>query len=310
MYKIYPNITQKIKALLKKINLKEYSEKIEEAIKDRKRFYRTSGKTKTGKKVFLKTLLAKELGIKNRFLNEINFLKKIKENKNHPLAKFVPQVLDYSLNFNFPYLLESFLPGKAKKREDKFSQKEIKKIAELIVLVNSSKNIFNFIPKKPLFGFSYYKKRVFSQLNKLEIKNDLKRKIKNFIKKNQKIFYKIKPKLTHGDFSEANLLFTKRKIKLVDWEHVHLRNPLYDLAGFWLKRRERPKEQKILVKEYLKKGGLFLDPLFKLAIIEVALQDLILFQKIIKTSKSEKAKKEMIETLKVLKEIISKTKFL
>jgi DNA helicase HerA-like ATPase len=304
MYNLYPNISQKIKVLLKKLNLKTYSEKIEDAIKDEKRFYRTSGKTGDGKKIFLKTLLAKEVGIKNRFLNEINFLKTIKENKNYPLAKFVPQILDYSLNSNFPYLLENFLPGEAKKREDKFSKKEIEKIAELIVLVNSSKNIFDFIPKKPLFSFSYYKKRIVSQLNKLEIKNDLKKKIKNFIKKNRKIFYEIKPKLSHGDFSEANLLFLGRKIKLVDWEHVHLRNPLYDLAGFWVKRKARPKEQKILVKEYLKRGGLFLDPLFKLAIIEVALDDLILFQKIFKISKTKKIKKEVTETLVLLENVI------
>jgi len=304
MYNLYPNISQKIKVLLKKLNLKTYSEKIEDAIKDEKRFYRTSGKTKDGKKIFLKTLLAKEIGIKNRFLNEINFLKTIKENKNYPLTKFVPQVLDYSLNFDFPYLLEDFLPGKARRREDKFSKKEIEKIAELIVLVNSSKNIFDFIPKKPLFSFSFYKRKFFSQLNKLEIKTDLKKKIKNFIKKNRKIFYEIKPKLTHGDFSEANLLFSKNQIKLVDWEHVHLRNPLYDLAGFWVKRKSRPKEQRILVKEYLKKGGLFLDPFFKLAIIEIVLQDLILFQKISKISKNKKIKKEIAETLALLENVI------
>ena len=300
MYTLYPDVSQKIENIIKKLELNLCSKGVKDFIKEKRRFYHAVVKTKGGKKAFFKTLLGKEVGIKNRFLNEIKFLKTLRENPKHPLSELVPKIFKYSLNPSFPYLLEEFLPGKSKKREDKFSKEEIKKIVELIKLINSSGIIFNFVPKKPLFNFSFYKEKIFFYFKKIEIKFKIKEKIKNFINRNQKIFYKAKPKLTHGDFSEANLIFFKDKIKITDWEHVHLRNPLHDLAGFWIKRRNYPKEQEILIKEYLKKGDLFFPPLFKLALIENALQDLMLFQKILKSSKNKKVKREEREILELI----------
>jgi len=299
MYILYPNVSQKIESIIKKLGLKLCSEGVEDFIKEKRRFYHALVRTKGGKKAFLKSLLGKEVGIKNRFLNEIKFLKTLRENPKHPLSELVPKIFKYSLNPSFPYLLEEFLPGKSKKREDKFSKEEIKKIVELIKLINSSEIIFNFVPKKPLFNFSFYKEKIFSYFKKIEIKFEIKEKIKKFIDRNQKIFYKVKPKLTHGDFSEANLIFFKEKIKITDWEHVHLRNPLHDLAGFWIKRRSYPQEQEILIKEYSKKEDLFFPSLFKLALIENALQDLMLFQKILKSSKNKKVKREEREILEL-----------
>lgn len=320
MYSIYPNIILKIKKILKEKKLKLLTERPEVFVQKKLRFYHAVCQGKEGKKVFFKSILKRERNIKNRFFNEINFLRKAKENPK--LAKIVPQILDFSLKSDFPFLLYQFLPGKSKKREDKFSEKEIKKVIKLMKVINSIENNFDFIPKKPLFNFFYFKKNISLLLKNLKTQKGLTLSVKpslieNFIEKNKKIFHLVKPKLTHGDFSEANLIFYKNGIKIVDWEHVHLRNPLYDFVSFWTKRKREKKEQKIIEREYLKsKERLkFFSPLFKLALIEISLRDLIFFEENLKILEGEKEneiikkiklnrKKEIEETLRLLKEYL------
>ena len=119
--------------------------------------------------------------------------------------------------------------------------------------------------------------------------------------------------MTHGDFSEANIVFTKKSLKIIDWEHVSLRNPLYDLAEFWIKRKKYQNEQKYLITKYLKnyKGKETFWPIFKLALLEICLRDLNLFQKVLREEKksekiSRKFKKEIKNYLKILKENVLK----
>lgn len=310
MYALYPNIIFKIKKTLKKLNLTLLSEAPEMFVEKKLRFYHAICQTKKGEKVFFKSLLKRERDIKNRFSNEINFLKTLKEKPRYPLAKFVPLLLDFSLDPSFLYLLYKFLPGETKERESRFSKEEIKEIARLMKIINSSENIFNFTPKRPLFSLPSYRKRVSSLFKKIKLKKEIKRKIEDFIEKNQKIFYQVKPTLTHGDFSESNLIFCKGKIKIVDWEHVQLRNPLYDLASFWVKRKSHLKEQKELKREYLRKEGKskFFSPLFKLALIKICLQDLSFFEEMLKILKEDKRKDKIIKIAsKERKEEIKKT---
>lgn len=315
MYSIYPQIISKIYTFLKKLRLSVLSEGPDSFVERKKRFYWAICKTDKGKKVFFKSLLKKEEGIKNRFKNEINFFKVLGENPWHPLSKITPKPLTFSIDNSFPYLLYEFVPGEAGTRKDRFSSTEIRKIIGLIKLINSSENIFDFIPKKPLFDFRFYKKTVDSLSARVGIRKNLRKEIKDFIEKEKRIFHISKHVLTHGDFSEANLIFYKGKIKIADWEHVHLRNPLYDFVSFWTKRKRQKKEQKIIEREYLKNEGKlkFLSSLFKLALIEISLRDLIFFEEMLKILQKEKEnetikkakldrRKEIEETLELLEE--------
>lgn len=316
MYSLYPKIVQKIYKTLKKLNLRLLSEKPEIFVEKKLRFYHASCQTKNKKKVFFKSLLKRERGIRNRFQNEISFLSTIKKNPSHSLFKITPKLLDYSLDRRFPYLLYEFLPGKAHQRIDKFSSEEIKKIARLIRLINSSQNIFRFIPKDSPFAFSRYKNKIIFLASQAKIEKSLEEKIKTFIEENKQIFSEVKPVLSHGDFSEANLIFFKEKIKIIDWEHIHLRNPSYDFVSFWTKRKHRPNEQKELKREYLKKekDTKSFEILFDLALIEICLRNLIFFGEMLKILEKEEEnltvkrakksrKKEIKETLNLLKNI-------
>lgn len=291
MYSTYPNIVSKIRKTLAKLGLELLTDSPERFIEKKLRFYWAYLRTKEGEKVFFKSLLKREVGIRNRFLNEINFLKTLKENPTHPLCHYAPKLLQFSKNSSFLYLCYKFLPGKTKRRENTYPKGELKRIVNLLKLINSSPiDKFKFVPQKPLFTFSFYKQRVNLLLKNLVIPKGLETKIKKFINQNQKVFQQVRPCLEHGDFSEANVLFYKNQIKILDWEHVHLRNPLYDLVSFWVKRKREPAEQKELLQNYLKKKRInkeMFAKLFKLAAIELCLGDLIFFNEMLKKTKEE-----------------------
>ncbi|RLI99369.1 MAG: hypothetical protein DRP03_03735 [Candidatus Aenigmatarchaeota archaeon] len=261
------------------------------------RFYRAVCEDVNGRKVFFKCLLVRERGIKNRFLNEIGFLKTVSEHPGHPLFEMVPKVFDYSLSPTFPYIVCEFIRGASRVSEDRFSNSEIVKIARILRTIHTSPfHIFRFIPSSPLFGYHFLQQRLKTFLRNPLVESKLKEKTKKFICKERRILRNRKRivKLTHGDFSEANLMFYKEDIKVIDWEHVHLRNPLYDLADFWIKRKNHREEQRLLVKEYFK--GISKESyqaLFRLAVVEICLRDLVFFWKILKLPRGKEFKEKM-----------------
>lgn len=315
MGSLFPNIIKKINKKIKELKLKSVEERPENLVADKKRFYRTIAKTPKEKKVFFKTLLIRERGVKNRFLNEINFYKFLKEHPEHPLFNFTPQLLDFSLNPSFPYLLYKFLPGKSKTKNDKFKKEELQKISKLLIAINHSPyEDLSLIPKIKSLNFSYYKKRCSFLLKNIQMPSSIKKAILEVIAKNKIFLNNHNISLSHGDFSESNLIFEQGKIKLIDWEHVYLKNFLYDFASFWVKRIDKPQEQKILFNFFLReckeKENCFF-PLFKISLVEICLKNLLLCQKIIKelekkknTKGIKKVTKEKNKYLKIIKNYI------
>lgn len=303
MSKIYPKIVKKIYQKIKELQLEIIGETPEELINQKKRFYRTICKTKTNKKIFFKSLLFQEKGIKRRFRNEISFSLFVKKQKNHPLYPFLPKLLNFSLAGDFLYKCEEFLPGYSKKGEDFFSKKELIKIVNLLILIkNTPYQEIPISPKKGFFSFSSTKKRIKEFLQRTILAKNIKVKIFDIFTDFKKIFKEVKPALSHGDFSEANLIFLKDRIKIVDWEHIGIRNPLYDFADLWLKRRKFKNEQSFLREEFYKNSGKkFFFELFKLALLEITVRDIALFSKVIIEAKKEKNKrKEKIFHLQLL----------
>ena len=284
MYKAYPKITLKINKIITDLHLTEIEEDPQDFIRKEKRFYRTACKTENGERVFFKCILIKDRKTKNSFLNEINFLKTINNYPGHPLFPYIPAILDFSAKLSFPFLIYKLLPGESRTRESRFSGEEIKRIAELLKIINSSSaDIFSFRPRKFPSDAYLYKRGLKVFLKNIQNK-ELEKRIDEFVSRNSRTINSIKKKtLSHGDFSEVNLIFFGENIKLVDWEHVSLRNPLYDFADFWVKRRNYPEEEEILINEYFQsfqEKNYFLK-FFKLALLEICLRDISLMQKII-----------------------------
>lgn len=303
MYSVFPNIIPKIERKIGELGLTNLESDLQQLIKERKRFYRTIAQTKNKEKVFFKTILIEEPGIRDRFLNEIGFLKEIRENPWHPLHKAVAELLDFSLNPDFPFLLYRFLPGKFRLCEDKFKEEEVKKITHIIKIISSSPTgIFHFTPKEPMFGPSHYEKIIQSFPENNFLRAEQREKIKTFISQNQEIINSTNSSLSHGDFSEANIILHNGGLEIIDWEHVHLRNPLYDLVDFWINRRHRPEEQAVMIGEYLKdveNKNLF-RRLFQLALMEICLRDLGLYWKLKNEEKTNKIDRKIEEYEEIL----------
>lgn len=307
MYKTYPNIILKIRKKIKESGLENIAEEPEKLVKEEKRFYRTFAKTKKGKRVFFKSLLKEEKGIKNRFLNEVSFYKIIAENPQESISKISPKLLDASLEPSFPYLIYEFIPGKTNINGAKFKKIEIKEIAKALIIISlTPKNLFNFRSQVPL-SFSAYKRKVGSFLKKTSLGWQEKKQIGKFVEKSRSFIRSKESILSHGDFSEANLIFNSQSgLKIIDWEHINFRNPFYDLADFWKKRFKYKEEQKTLIREYLKNAEIKDKEkayrLFQIALLEVCLRDIKLFLKMIK--QIEKERKEHPERTAAIKKII------
>ncbi len=316
MYRVYHNSVSDAKKTLKKLGLELLTSPPESFVKKKLRFFWACCKTKTGEKVFFKSILRTERGIKNRFLNEINFLEIIKKSRSHPLRDYAAEVLRFSKNPSFFYLCYKFLPGETRKRHNKYSEQELIKITKLARLVNSSPaDKFKLIPQGHLFNYYLYRKRMDFLLKNLSLTKIMEKKIRVAIEKNKEPFRRIKPTITHGDFSEANILFNENKIKLLDWEHIHLRNPVFDFTSFWVKRKREPEEQKILMDCYLEnlpdeinKEMFF--KLFKLSLVELCLGELTFVKEMETMSEMEEKRKKSLliqrdESLLVLEKELS-----
>ena len=60
--------------------------------------------------------------------------------------------------------------------------------------------------------------------------------------------------LCHQDLNPQNIIFTKKDIKLIDWEYADLNECYFDLASFIIEFNFTTKEEKLFLRQYFKKG--------------------------------------------------------
>jgi hypothetical protein len=311
MYSLAPNIRKNIKQLLKELSLEFERDNLEEQIGNRIPFYRLLA-VRNGQSVFLKAPLAQNPSSSREFINEINFHLALMRNSNHPLNRYVPEIIAYSLAPFFPYLLRISAKGNHRKSEDDFSEAEILEISRALKSIRTSPTgFFSFTPKLKLFSAARLSKKI--QGSEILVGNRLKIRLDAFAVRARKNFSRFEPALSHGDFSEANTIFEPGGgVKIIDWSKVNLRNPLYDHAEFWIKRRRRAVEQDVLLKKTKADfSSNDFEFLFPAALIEIVLRDLKLFSDMIKKYRLKKrverqahAETERQEYLSVLNDFI------
>lgn len=94
--------------------------------------------------------------------------------------------------------------------------------------------------------FKNYKKILKDKKSKQLIKSSFKelRKIKK---------YKFEKVLCHHDLNKENILFNKNKALFIDWEFACVNDRFFDLANICVEFNLNKKQEKIVLKEYLKK---------------------------------------------------------
>ncbi|PWQ95800.1 phosphotransferase family protein [Leucothrix pacifica] len=139
------------------------------------------------------------------------------------------------VSFQIPKVIDSntlYFESDAGYRELLFySKKNIKRILRISLDISSAASSEVFLDKlyfKRYLGLVilHSKDGVLRSINK-NIRNDLVDIINKLGKD-----YRIKLNLSHGDFSKWNILFKKDDIKLIDWEWVSLKTPMYDACHF------------------------------------------------------------------------------
>ncbi len=137
------------------------------------------------------------------------------------------------------FMIYEFLDGKHKEELNKNELKTLMKTVKKLHKIKIKSKQTNL--KKELKNYTYLKTN--------QAKKSLsicKKELKNLDKYNKNIV------ICHHDLNPKNILFTKNTIKLIDWEYAGLNDSFFDLATICYEFDLSKKEQKYLLKQYLK----------------------------------------------------------
>lgn len=254
---LIPNIEREIEKKLKELKLKpEISvKKFLSEHKDRKHRYFSLCK-KNGKKIVFYARLHQNQDAKEKFIQEIEFLKKIKET-NLEIKNFIPKILDWRIEKNFEWFEREYLKanplGFSRNINKKFSLETANQIAEIIFKINKINpaiiklkhfNSQNYLP------LSHYN----SLAERKIISKNLYKKILKIIKNNLSLLEKENHYFCHGDLNLGNILSGGKKIWIIDWELIHINNFAYDIGYFWSHLWQANKKiRKAVIHSFLKK---------------------------------------------------------
>lgn len=256
---LIPQIDKKIEKKLKELKLipeispKEFLAKY----KNRKHRYFSPCYKENGEKVAFYSRLHFNLDAKNKVIQEIKFLEKLKKTK-LKIKKIIPQITDFGVEKDFEWFQREFPPGKplgqSRSLEQKLDKKIIPKIVKIIFEI--SKIPPNFLRDLKKFEIkNYLAINVYKELiEKNFLKKELALSIQNSIKRNFSLLKKENKYFCHGDLNLGNIIYDGKNISLIDWELIHLNNFAYDIGYFWAHLWQGKRElRQNLITTYLKK---------------------------------------------------------
>ncbi len=260
-YKILPDIKNKIEKRLKELELKPKSS-INQAIKNERHLFSSICYTKTGKKVFFKTLLRNEKHFYLSLLREMKTVKFLTESpafKNFNITPYLDGNIKDSPHWFTHDYIEGDIIGDFYEIHSPYQNKKYISliVKNLRVLQSIPKAVINKIQGavKEIRVVNY---KAYPRLVK-EFRDSVKEpnleidfnKIYEFLADYQNYLPSFKKIITHGDFTLANHIFSKGKIYLTDWEWVRLDNIASDIAHLWIQTWLYPQWRKTLLSTFL-----------------------------------------------------------
>lgn len=260
-----PNIEEKIRQQLKKLGLMALTS-VEKVLSDPTcHSYFTICQGKKGKFFFKARISALEKE-RTRARREIGFLAKLAELEDFRLPSLTFRLLDYQIG-DFDWFLAEFLEGKnmgSREILDKtsLSLAHLPAVMDIFFALREIPEDFlrfkdQKIPPLEKHDALFYQRQVQDFLASPECCDMLS---ENEIEKIEEIFSckdhldlldKSCHTLSHGDFQPPNLFLTKKSLKIVDWDQVHLDNPVFDAAFFWTHLWSRPKLRNAFWRKWL-----------------------------------------------------------
>ncbi len=254
-----PRIEKKIERKLKELNLKpELSLKDFLKIHNKGKHRYFSPCKKDGKMVAFYARLHDNLDAKQKFIREIEFLKRVKKSQ-IKIKILLPEILNWGIEKDFEWLVREYPKAPPLgTRRNMIRQPSLKIIEQL------TKAIFEISKLEPK-DLSDITLKKFNYQNYLApgIYADLLRKkiissglVQKILKKIQNVMPLLKKEnhyFSHGDLNLGNILLNGKRIWIIDWELIHLNNFAYDIGYLWAHLWEAKRNfRKKLIKSYLK----------------------------------------------------------
>lgn len=253
MIKLIPQIEEKIWRVLKKLRLtpEESPEDFIKRTKKKKHRYSSVCHDEKGKKFIFCARVHDSLHEKERMRTEVKIAKVLNRKK----INFFPKYFEAEIEKDFEWLKREYFPESVleskkeiEKLKRKLSEKEVEKICQTLLKIQKIKiKDFPFLKAKKL-------KKFFEVPKEIEKRKILEEKTRKKIKKLFIIYKKLLKKenkyFCHGDFQIGNLIFTKKKLKVIDLESAMISNFAYDICFLWSRLWREKVRKKILEKFY------------------------------------------------------------
>ena len=263
---LIPQISQKIEKVLEKEKLKPKISPQEfiKKTKGKKHRYFSCCLTEKKKRLFFYARIQNNKDAKRKVRKEAifaNFLLKKTFRKKLPFSPFLPRYYKGKIEKDFEWFEREFIKegplGNNELLEKKINKKEVLKTVDfLFSLKRTNLSLLKNIPlgKFPLKHYEDITHLLLSLKEKNVVSEKEYLRGKDFIRKYFPLFRKEHSYLSHGDFNLGNIIFTKEKLKVIDWESMEINNFAYDLSylitHLWQEKKRRRKE--FIMNYYLK----------------------------------------------------------
>ncbi|MCD6550033.1 phosphotransferase [bacterium] len=263
---LIPDIAKKINLILKKEGLKAKipPEEFIKNTKGGKHRYASLCNDASGKALIFYARIQKNKDAKRKTKKEAIFAQTLQKNsfrKKVPFLSFLPDYYKGKVEKDFEWFEREFIKegplGDNEKLKESLSKKKILKITNF--LISLSKTKISYFKKIPLRSFPLIEYKIIPHAikrlkeHRIVSKNELA-KAEELTKKYFPLFKKEHKYLSHGDFNLGNIIFTKQKLKIIDWESMEINNFAYDIAylfsHLW---QARQWQRRFLIESYLSK---------------------------------------------------------
>jgi len=234
---LIPKIEEKIRKKLKELHLLPGITPKAFLKKYRKHRYFSFCKNIKGEKVIFYARLHKSLEAKEKFIREINFLRKIEKSK-LKIKENIPRILNYGIEKDFEWLIREDIKANVLGRKEistfPLSERNLKELIECIIEISKIR------PKKLTLKLEKFNTKNYLSVEAYQglvkrglISKDFSQKILRLIKKNYPLLLKENHYFCHGDLNLGNILVERSKVWIIDWELIHLNNFAYDISYLW-----------------------------------------------------------------------------
>lgn len=280
------------------------------------------------KKLIFRTLIFNDKSTVSNFRRELLFYRFLKEEK-IILPFLIPFSIVSNEEGNFRWMLREYIEADSTGDRWGFSKKFLndnnlhKIINHLRFIQSLTKKLLLFFKKYsvlkiPKRDYQWYQRdfqKSYSEELKQRFRKSLKRylthaerkKLQSYFRDNKKILDRYCLYLTHGDLYPGNVFIKSKKLLILDWEEMHINNPMYDAAFIWIYSWRNEKWRNYFLEKFLElfdyRDRKNCRILFNLSVLRIIFRNITALE-----SRIEKGAKDTVDLNLILKKHLNTVK--